>query len=184
MTDAPTLDDFLTQGWDLLIRGVHDRHAPARHPTFATVDAQGRPQMRTVVLRAAARDAATCEVHTDTATAKVQELRTKPVAGLHVWSQRAHLQLRLTARVEIVTGDATKDRWAQVPPASRVAYGTEPAPGTPIAGALDYSKPADPARFAVLLCHLTEIEVLHLGPEHRRALFTAQDGWAGRWLSP
>jgi pyridoxamine 5'-phosphate oxidase len=42
-----------------LIRGVRDRHAPTRHPTLATVTPDGRPQARTVVLRAADQPAGT-----------------------------------------------------------------------------------------------------------------------------
>lgn len=174
----------MTDAWDLLIRGVHDKRAPARHPTIATVAEDGRPEMRTVVLRGADRTAATVEVHSDTRTAKVRELVAHPHAALHVWSARHHLQLRLALRVEILTGEAIADRWEKVPPGARVAYGTEPAPGSPIDTSLDYAKPADPARFAALVGHVTEIDVLHLGQDHRRALFAAQTDWRGTWLAP
>lgn len=184
MNDNPALSDFLAGAWDLLIRGVHDKRAPARHPTIATVAGDGRPEMRTVVLRGADRAAATVECHSDTRTAKVCALRDNPHAALHVWSARHHLQLRLALRVEILTGDTVADRWEKVPPAARVAYGTDPAPGSPIDKSLAYEKPADPARFAVLLGHVTEMDVLHLGDDHRRALFAAQTQWRGTWLAP
>ncbi len=184
MNDTPTLDDFLAHAWALLIRGVHDRHIAARHPTIATVARDGRPEMRTVVLRGADRAAATVEVHSDTQSAKVRALTANSHAALHVWSARHHMQLRLALRVEILTGDTVADRWQKVPPAARISYGTDPAPGTPIDNNLSYNKPADPTRFAVLLCHMTEIDVLHLGQDHRRALFTAQTGWRGTWLAP
>ena len=45
------LDTLHTHAWHRLIRGVHDRHAPARHPTLATVSPDGMPQARTAVLR-------------------------------------------------------------------------------------------------------------------------------------
>lgn len=46
------------------MRGVDDRHAPARHPTLATVNSEGKPQARTVVLRAADQRSATLDIHT------------------------------------------------------------------------------------------------------------------------
>jgi hypothetical protein len=59
-----------------------------------------------------------------------------------------------------------------------------PAPGTPIAAALDYRKTPDPAAFAVLRCTVQTIDAVHLGPNHRRARFDAADGWHGQWLAP
>jgi len=59
-----------------------------------------------------------------------------------------------------------------------------PLPGTPIADAFAYEKPADRARFAVLLCRVTQIDLVHLGTPHRRAGYLASDGFAGSWLAP
>ena len=43
----------------------------------------------------------------------------------------------------------------------------------------------NPEEFAVLLCHIAEIETLYLGPDlHRRAKFGADNTWAGQWLAP
>ncbi|MFP3387127.1 pyridoxamine 5'-phosphate oxidase family protein, partial [Tritonibacter sp. SIMBA_163] len=55
-----------------MIRGVHDRHAPARHPTLATVSPAGMPQARTVVLRGADKQAATLTLYTDVHSDKVR----------------------------------------------------------------------------------------------------------------
>ncbi|MBC7737166.1 MAG: pyridoxamine 5'-phosphate oxidase, partial [Candidatus Saccharibacteria bacterium] len=38
---ADQLDTLLAQVWSRLVRGVGDRHAPARHLTLATVSAAG-----------------------------------------------------------------------------------------------------------------------------------------------
>ena len=54
-----------------LLRGVRDRRAPTRHPTLATVTPDGRPKARTVVLRAADKQAGILELHTDLHSAKV-----------------------------------------------------------------------------------------------------------------
>jgi pyridoxine/pyridoxamine 5'-phosphate oxidase len=50
---AADLSDLHAQVWTRLMRGVRDRRASSRHPTLATVTPDGKPQARTVVLRAA-----------------------------------------------------------------------------------------------------------------------------------
>ncbi|MGR3701355.1 MAG: pyridoxamine 5'-phosphate oxidase family protein [Paracoccaceae bacterium] len=181
---AATLEGLREQVWLRLVRGVADRRAAARHPTFATVSPAGWPEARTVVLRGADPAAAVLEVHTDLHSAKVAALRATPRAALHVWEASAHLQIRLMTEVTILTGAAVAEAWARVPDPSRQSYGTRPAPGTPIAVALEYDKPADPASFAVLRCAVQAMDIVHLGPQHRRARFDRADGWAGQWLAP
>lgn len=181
---AEDLSQLHAEVWLRLSRGVHDRHAPARHPTLATVTSDGWPQARTVVLRAADKPAGTLDIHTDLYSAKVQELRAAPFAALHVWDASAHLQVRLQARVTLLTGPDVAAIWAGVPEASRLSYGSNPAPGQPISQALDYTKKPDPARFAVVRLSVQTIDALHLGPNHRRARFDRFDDWAGEWLAP
>lgn len=181
---ASRLETLYAQVWTCLIRGVHDRRAPARHPTLATVSERGLPQARTVVLRHVDRLACSLDIHTDIHSAKVAELRTTPFAALHVWDGAAHLQLRLEAEVAILSGPEIIDIWARVPEPSRLSYGSEPAPGQPIASALDYVKSPHPADFAVLRSKINVIDVLHLGDTHRRARFDRQDKWQGQWLAP
>lgn len=181
---AADLATLHAQVWLRLVRGVADRHAPARHPTLATVAPDGLPEARTVVLRAADAGAGTLDIHTDLRSAKVAALRHRPVAALHVWDASAHLQTRISVVVDILAGDAVATLWARVPQSSQAAYGTDPAPGTPIADALAYDKSPDPAAFAVLRCRVQAIDAVHLGPQHRRARFERNDGWQGRWLAP
>jgi pyridoxamine 5'-phosphate oxidase len=126
----------------------------------------------------------TLDIHTDLQSAKVGDLRATPFAALHVWDTSAHLQLRLEAHVTILTGQDVAAIWAGVPDASRLSYGTSPAPGQPIEQALAYTKAPDPACFAVLRLSVSTIDALHLGPNHRRARFDRNDNWAGEWLAP
>jgi len=184
MADPNDLTALLDEAWRHITRGVADSRAPARYPTFVTVSPQGVPEARTVALRGASRAQGTLEVHTDIATAKVTALRASPVAAFHIWVPRADLQIRATAQVEILTGAQIDAQWERVPPASRVSYGTMPMPGTPIADVYAYEKPAERARFAVLRCALTQMDLVHLCARHRRAGYARADGWAGCWLAP
>ena len=181
---ARDLSQLYAEVWARLTRGVHDRHAPARHPTLATVTPEGRPRARTVVLRAADKAAASLDIHTDLRSAKIGDVRITPFAAVHVWDASAHLQLRLEAHVTLLTGPEVTAIWAGVPAASRLSYGSTPAPGQRIAHALEYKKVADPDSFVVLQLAVTTIEALHLGPHHRRARFDRSDNWSGTWLAP
>lgn len=170
--------------WERLERGVADAAAAARHPVLATASPEGWPEARTVVLRRAVPEGAVCEVYTDVQSAKVASLRECARAELHVWDAPALLQIRVAARAEVLSGPAVAERWAGVPEGARAAYGKRPPPGTEIAGALDYEITAGRESFAVLRLHAERVEALHLGEEHRRAVFLRGDGWTGRWLSP
>jgi pyridoxamine 5'-phosphate oxidase len=181
---AASLDGLYAQVWARLVRGVADRRAPTRHPTLATVSPDGWPEARTVVLRAADSVTATLDLHTDLRSAKVVALQSTPRAALHIWDQSAHLQIRLTADVTILSGDSVAATWAKVPETSRRAYATTPAPGQMIPTALDYQAGPDQTFFAVLRCKVQAMDILHLGPEHRRASFDRASGWVGSWLSP
>lgn len=184
MSDPNDLAAFLTDAWQHLGRGAADSKSPARYPTFATTAPNGTPEARTVALRGVNRSASTVEVHTDTETDKIIALRHAPVAALHFWIPKSDLQIRLTTKVTILTGPAVEAQWLKVPPASRVSYGTMPIPGTPIDHVYNYEKPSERSRFAVLQCHITQMDLVHLDTRHRRAQFVASNDWLGTWLAP
>lgn len=179
-----TREGLFGQAVQRLSRGVADRRAPARHPTMATVNAAGLPEVRTVVLRAFDREAMTLDVHTDLRSTKMDGLAMKPNAAFHVWDAGGHLQMRLATSVAVLSGEQAADHWARVPDPSRQAYGVTPPPGSKIETALDYTKIPDPATFAVLRCRVESLDLLHLGTDHRRAVFERVTDWAGHWVSP
>jgi len=170
--------------WSTLGRGVADAKHPARTPTFATTSPDGWPQARTVVLRHADQASGTVALHTDLYSDKVKSLHASPRAALHVWVPKQNLQIRLQADVVIQSGDTVRALWDKIPDHAQQSYGVTPAPGVPIEGALDYVKDPDPATFAVLICALTYVDLVHLGTDHRRAAYSRAHDWQGQWLSP
>lgn len=181
---ARSLDTLREQAWKRLSRGVADRRAAARHPTLASVDRQGMPRARTVVLRAADRDQAKLRVYTDRYADKVDELQATPHAGIHVWDQSAHLQIRLLADVAVQVGAAVEPVWAELSEHARNCYGFQPTSGAPIADSLGYEQWPQPSAFAVLDMTIQQMDILHLGNRHRRGWFERQDEWVGRWIVP
>lgn len=181
MTDAAwaeTLPALLGEVW----RRIEAGEGAARHPVLATTG-DGGPEVRTLVLRAADRSDGTLEMHTDAASPKVAQLRRRPRAAILIWDEDAALQTRLHARVSIRSGASAATVWGKVPADVRQRYGGT-VPGKQIDTPEGAETAGDLARFAVLRAHVYRIDVLHLGHPRRRALYSFDDGFAGRWIAP
>jgi hypothetical protein len=175
MTDI-NVSDMLDRVWRHLTRGVADRRHPARHPTLATLGPEG-PEARTLVLRAADRDAARLELHTDMASPKAAQIGQNPRVALHVWIPKDRLQIRIRAEAVVRPGDPAL--FASLPIEARRNYGGAVPGGVPREAAGD----GDPARFGSIALEVRRIDALVLDDPHLRAVFEAPD-WAGRWVAP
>ncbi|MBB2964803.1 pyridoxamine 5'-phosphate oxidase family protein [Methylobacterium sp. R2-1] len=188
------LDGFRAEGWRCLAEGVENRHSPFHTPSLATVDAAGRPRLRTVVLRAAEAGEGRLRFHCDRRSDKARELAESGLAALHVYDPPAKLQLRLEGRARLHRDDALADAaWAAALAMSRVCYGVEPAPGTALAAGDAYALPdEDPEarigreNFCAVVLTVERIDLLYLDRRgHRRAVFWREgEGWRGTWVAP
>jgi len=192
------LPAILAHAWSLLVRGGADRKSPLHTPAVCSVDADGLPQARVMVLRKADPAAATLRFHTDARSPKVAELHGKPVAVL-AYHPGENIQLRISGSARVLTDDPLVDGfWDQSTLFARRCYMAEQPPGTPLPGpasglpawiegqqpTADQIAPARP-NFATLWIEVTAIDWLHLANSgHRRAVFRAADGWAGEWVAP
>ena len=197
-TPAPTLADAFDTCWRLLTRGAADRRSPLHTPTVASVTAAGVPDARVMVLRAADRVAASLRFHTDARSPKCGDLigRAVSVLGYHP-GESVQLRLAGTARV-VMQGPEVDHIWATSTPFARRCYLVESAPGTllpgPASGLPTWVEGRQPevadlvparANFALVMIDVAEIDWLHLAQAgHRRAVFRADAGWAGRWVVP
>ncbi|MGH1329244.1 MAG: pyridoxamine 5'-phosphate oxidase family protein [Paracoccaceae bacterium] len=164
-----------------LIEGM----ALGRLATLGTIGADGGPELRQVMLRAVNESRGLIDIHTDSATAKCAELAANPKASVLLWRADLNLQMRFKGRAEIVTGQEAAPLWQAVPAQARPNYGVMPAPGSAISAPGNFSRVADPARFAVLRISIEAIDAVILAePQHRRASFERRDRWRGQWLAP
>jgi len=179
------LDGLQAGAWHALAAGVRDATHPMRRVVFGTLGRTGGPETRIVALRDADRGAAQIAVHTDTRSVKWREVAADPRVSVLAWDPGPQLQIRLRGRARRTAGAEAAAAWAAVPDDARGSYGVTPAPGTPIRAADAYTRVPEAARFAILSVAVTEIDVVLLTEDvHRRALFTAGDGWHGTWLAP
>jgi len=186
-----TLAGALDRAAGLLSAGARDRRGAAHAPTLATIGLDGRPRLRTVVLRALDMDARTLRFHADARGDKVAEMAADPRVALHVYDAGEKLQVRVEGRATLHRDGAVADEaWAGSRRISRVCYATQPAPGAVIAAGDAYRLPeegeveAGRANFVAVTVRIGSIETLSLAfAGHRRALFRFDPDEA-LWLVP
>lgn len=198
MRPQDNLPDILAHAWSLLVRGGADRKSPVHTPVVCSVDEAGLPQARVMVLRKADPAASSLRFHTDARSPKAAQLDGRPVAVL-AYHPAEQVQLRISGTARVLTdGEPVDGIWNQSTLFARRCYLAENPPGTPLPGPasglpawIEGQQPTAeqivPARanFATLWISVTSIDWLHLANSgHRRALFRADDGWAGTWLAP
>lgn len=187
-----SLDEVLREALGLLRDGVADRHSAFRTPTLATVDGEGGPDLRTVVLRAFDASARTLAVHTDARSAKAAQLRANPLVALHVWDAGRRLQIRLRGRASLHTDDATaRAAWDGLSSFGRQLYRVRPIPGTtlpdPSEAQLDLLPEADGfGLLTVIAVAFDRLDSLRLTDDGQiRARFDwSADGCRTAWIVP
>lgn len=191
MTAPASLQDICADAFRLISRGVADRRSPFRTPTLATLGDDGRPRLRTVVLRAFDPEARQVVIHSDIRAAKVAEIGADPRVALHVWDDGRQIQIRLDGTAASQPQGVARTEWDRLHAGSRDTYRVRPAPGTALAdpAAADADRvesEAAFANFAVIAVQVNAMEWLHLARDgHRRAAFAwAADGARADWLVP
>ena len=117
----------------MLGRGVHDRRSAFHTPVLATQSADG-PQARVLVLRAFEPQLRVLTFHTDTRSAKMQQLQTDARVALTVYDAARKIQLRINGAASVHTGNAVShQRWAGSRPSSlRCFLGAQPGSISPV----------------------------------------------------
>lgn len=185
-TDRPDhLEDLLQRCWGYLEEGAGSARSPFHTAVLGTVE-DGGPRLRTVVLRAADREAGRVLCHTDVRSAKVRQIGDDAPVSWLLYDPERKVQLRLEGRARVHADDALADvRWRASAAGSRRCYLVEPGPGAVLDAAgstlpqgLRERRPepgeTEPGRgnFAVVAGDIELIDWLHLTADgHRRARF-------------
>lgn len=196
------LELSFAKAWDVIEPGASKRSSPAHTPVVGTVDRDGAPQLRVMVLRAADRNMRRLRFHTDARSTKIGEIAANGGASVLMYDASERLQLRLGGLVSLATEPAAIDMaWSGSTPFARRCYMSEMPPATPSArptsGLPEWIEGHQPEEeqltdarenFAVIWFEVRSIEWLFLANMgHRRARWDWQDttqSWAGRWLVP
>jgi pyridoxamine 5'-phosphate oxidase len=195
-----TFDAVLADIWMRLVRGGADRRSAFHTPVIASVDCDGTPQQRIMVLRKCVEAEATLRFHTDLRSHKVLEIAGGARVSVLGYDSGAKIQIRASGIASVTNvGDFADTAWIASSPSSRRCYLTRYGPGTavdkPISGLPASVENRVPERreteagrvnFAVLMVTLDRLEWLYLAHDgHVRARFVKLDHqWKGEWLIP
>jgi pyridoxamine 5'-phosphate oxidase len=179
----------LDMAWQLWGRGTVDRHSGFHTPVVTSVDADGNPQARTMILRAVDREARAMRFHTDVRSAKMLHWKFKPRVCVLGYDASKKIQLRVDGRVILHTADAiADDAWKNSRPESRVAYRVKIAPGVALDAPSDAPSSDEGGRenFAVAMIDVESLEWIYLSAEgNRRAIFSWPNNvLESSWLQP
>jgi pyridoxamine 5'-phosphate oxidase len=196
------LDQSFAEARSFLEDGVKRRHSAAHSPTVATVNAQGAPTQRIMILRSVDWENRLLRFHTDARSNKVDEVGSGASASVLVYLPEPKIQIRLEGIAMIEQSGSRFDAaWDASTPFARRCYMAEAAPGTmslePTSGlpsAIEGVQPSlediAPAKenFALFLVKFSTVEWLYLANSgHRRARWAwdnAVQDWQGSWLVP
>lgn len=177
------------EAWGLLVRGAADRRAAFHTPTVATIGLDGRPRLRTVVLRGVDARARALRFHTDARSAKVAELARDDRIAVHFYDPGHKVQIRIEGQARLMPHDV--EAWARSQAMSRICYAQIAAPGTPTDDPVAAATVADDTfgigNFVAVAVAATALEWLYLAHAgHRRALFKYEASQLVRrtWLAP
>ena len=191
MTAPVSLQDICADAFRRMSQGVADHRSPFRTPTLATMGADGRPGLRSVILRGFDPATRRLVVHSDRRAAKVAEIAASPRVALHVWDDGAQVQVRLDGAAASQPEDVARTEWDKLHAGSRDTYRVRLIPGTALADPAGadtdrLDEDAAYANFAVIAVQVDGVEWLHLARDgHRRAAFTwTANGMQAEWLVP
>ncbi|MBY3595489.1 pyridoxamine 5'-phosphate oxidase family protein [Rhizobium bangladeshense] len=189
------LSDIDASAWTERERAAVNPQSGFRYVNLCSVDPQGRPQARMVVLRAAERATRNLEFHTDTRSPKWRELSANPQVTVLGFSPIGRLQLRLWGTVERhgPGSERADTAWNRLPNRTRVTYAGGP-PGDECAFEFvdELTEPLDEtkgkARFGVLSFRARTLDWFELRQQaNRRALFGYDEAGSlssCRWVNP
>jgi pyridoxamine 5'-phosphate oxidase len=186
------LEEILPQCWQHLNEGTKNRRSGFHHPVLATVDHEGKPKSRVVILREADAANKTLRLNADNRTMKWSEIVKQPAVSLTFYDETEKIQLRVEGTATLHANDTVAETaWNNAQPMSRMAYGTAPGPGAVIRSSDQFNLPQtddDVARgfknFGTIIVNVTSMEWLYLKVRgNRRALFDLHQNTA-QWLVP
>ena len=196
------LDLSLEKAWGLLSAGRVDRDSPLHTLAVGSIDHQGLPTQRIMVLRSVDVEKRFLRFNSDSRADKINQLAKDASISILGYHPQAKIQLRILGTSKIQTeGLEFETAWNRASPYGKRCYLSNPGPGQAVSAPssgllpeLEGMKPTEeqlkPAKqnFAVLQVEVNRIEWLYLAHTgHRRAMFSwngKERKWESEWRIP
>ncbi|WP_165313161.1 pyridoxamine 5'-phosphate oxidase family protein [Rothia halotolerans] len=177
------------------------RHTPFTLGYLGTVDAEGAPRVRAVILRRVDREWGELALATDRRSAKVSEIAGNPRVALTVYDEERSVQQRIEGRARLDDSAERERVWVSLGSHSRDLYRSPWAPGTILpaeAGDDVEPRPAEThaeaatddaaafERFAWVRIECERLDWLDLSasPQERWEFRRGADEWEGQRIVP
>lgn len=142
--------------WQQLETGASDPDSGFHFLTLASVDQQGKPQARTLVLRAVDREKRTLAFHTDMRSLKWQALAVNPDVTVLGYSAKTQLRLQGTVELHAAHSAVAEAAWQRLSCRTQQTYAGA-APGSDIDHQSNDAANAED-NFGVLLIRITQLD--------------------------
>lgn len=151
--------------------------------TLATIASDGRPNVRTVVLRNFNPKDISFTIYTDSRSQKLQELEQDKRAQLLFYDPKRMLQIVVS--VVLLENINENKIYDDIPEHSKKDYSSIIIPGSKINSPDKLQFNFSKGFFSKLIFKAETIEYLRLKrPNHLRAFFKIEDNWKGTFLVP
>lgn len=187
-----SLDEIYRAIWKKLEHAVRHRDSAWHLPVLATVR-DGKPELRTLVLRGALPEKNTVWMHSDLRSPKCQDLKNCSAASMHFYDSLDRWQLRLNGTIQLDSNsESTETTWKKVSASAKRCYQGPFAPGTR-SSELTHNLPQGSVsgewgreNFTRLLFFVEKMDWLFLRADgHHRAQWIQQDGvLTASWVNP
>lgn len=179
----PMLDSIFKSCETEWIKTKTKKNHPFRYFSLATVDPQGKPESRMVVLRKFDASEVEFTVYTDARTPKIKSLELNTDAELLFYDHKKLCQIRVKA--SCIHKQKDPGLFLQQHQEAQKDYRTLLAPGTTIK-AMDTVEYGEENHFVKLIFKAYQIDYLRLKrPNHQRAIFTLEGKeWLGTFVTP
>ena len=165
----------------------HSRHMVA---TLATVDADGGPRARMVIIRRLDERDDSIWITTNARSGKISQLERCARAELVCWAPNERQQFRVRGHVKIVREGALREEmWVGLSDPARGTF-FRPTPGEVRRAGETFVKEVTsevkaPETFVLLGLRATEVEALELNETpHRRRRWKESEGWRMEAINP
>ena len=182
--------------WEYLEEGVSNSKSGFHFPTISTIDKNGYPSSRTVVLRKIEKKSKIISFNTDIRSNKWLEMKNNNKISINIYDASKKTQIRILGKGILNYNNENWDNaWKSTPNMSRECYSTPYSPSTII------QKPEDidnnlknikdkefekyKVNFGRIDVHIHSLDWLYLiHTGHRRAQFIYDSKISMSWLAP
>lgn len=191
-----SLNDIYDQIWNDLQDGVRNTKSAFHYPIISTIDKNGYPTSRTVVLRQIHKENNTISFNTDVRSEKWLEIKNNNNISLTIYESNKKIQIRILGLAILNYKNKTwETAWNSTPNMSRECYSTPYPPSTNILNPEDIDnslkkiKDADLeeykinfGRIDIKVKSIDWLYLIHSG--HRRVKFDYGKKITMNWLAP